>query len=89
MSDLAIMMAGYISIPIYPTLNASTIEDILTHSESKLLIAGKLDDFNSQKSGTLNLPIISVGLYGLNEGKQWEDIVLNESVIQDVYNQHP
>lgn len=89
MSDLAIMMAGYISVPIYPTLNASTIEDILTHSESKLLIAGKLDDFNSQKSGTLNLPIISVGLYGLNEGKQWEDIVLNESVIQDVYNQHP
>ena len=29
MSDLAIMMAGHVSIPIYPTLNAESIQQIL------------------------------------------------------------
>ena len=44
MADLAIMMAGCISIPIYPTLGAESIHEILVHSESKAIIVGKLDD---------------------------------------------
>src|SRR5450631_366628 len=32
MSDLAIWMAGYVSVPLYPTLAHSTVEQILTHS---------------------------------------------------------
>ena len=45
MADLAIMMAGHISVPIYPTVTASTLEQILTHSESQLLFVGKLDGY--------------------------------------------
>src|SRR4051812_20327604 len=37
MADLAIMMADHISVPIYPTLDASTIQQILEHSEAKVL----------------------------------------------------
>ena len=33
MADLAIMMSGYTSVPIYPTLGADTINLILEHSE--------------------------------------------------------
>lgn len=85
MADLAIMMAGHISIPIYPTLNAKSIEQILTHSEAKAIIIGKLDDFEAQKSGIIDIPKISVGMYGVNEGKLWEDIIQKEQPLEEVY----
>ena len=40
-ADIAIMMAGCVSIPIYPTLSAAAIEPILIHSEAKAIIVGK------------------------------------------------
>ena len=85
MADLAIMMAGYVSIPIYPTLKDTSIKQILEHSESKAIIVGKLDDFTAQKSGIPNMPIISVGIYGENEGDSWEDLVHKNDALQDVY----
>lgn len=42
--DLAMMLGDYVSVPIFPTAGADTIEYCLTHSESKALIGGKLDD---------------------------------------------
>jgi long-chain acyl-CoA synthetase len=84
MSDLAIMMAGHVSIPIYPTLNADSVNQILTHSESKAIIIGKLDNFDSEKAGIPDIHKISVGLYGENEGQLWEDIVKNQKEIDTV-----
>ncbi|MDF2154438.1 AMP-binding protein [Vibrio sp. CAU 1672] len=43
-TDLALMLGDYVSVPIFPTAGADTIEYCITHSESKALIAGKLDD---------------------------------------------
>ena len=37
MTDLAIMMSGHVSVPLYPNLNAETLGKILKHSEAKLL----------------------------------------------------
>lgn len=51
MADLAIMMAGHISVPVYPTVTANTLQQILEHSESQLLFIGKLDSFDSIKAG--------------------------------------
>ncbi|MCC7224532.1 MAG: AMP-binding protein [Chitinophagales bacterium] len=51
MADLAIMMSGHISVPLYPNINAETMRYILEHSESKLLFVGKLDDWDALKSG--------------------------------------
>ncbi|NOI81180.1 AMP-binding protein [Vibrio tubiashii] len=42
--DLAMMLGDFVSVPIFPTAGADTIEYCLTHSESKVLIGGKLDD---------------------------------------------
>jgi long-subunit acyl-CoA synthetase (AMP-forming) len=42
--DLAMMLGDYVSVPIFPTAGADTIEYCITHSESKALIGGKLDD---------------------------------------------
>ena len=49
MSDLAIMMAGHVSVPLYPNLKAESIKQILDHSETKLVFVGKLDDFASMR----------------------------------------
>lgn len=88
-SDLAIMMAGYVSIPIYPTLTSETIGLILKHSESKALIVGKLEDYESQKGGVPDIPKIGIGLYGINEDMKWETLLESYSPLKEVYKQKP
>jgi len=85
MADLAIMMAGHVSIPIYPTLNARTIKILLEHSESKAIILGKLDNYESQRSGIKDIHKISIGLYGGTEGDLWEDMVATMEPIKPMY----
>ncbi|MBR9854942.1 MAG: AMP-binding protein [Algicola sp.] len=75
MADLAIMLGGFISIPLYPTLDKDSINEILVHSESKAIIIGKLDDYDSQKDGIPDIPIIGVGLYGIKEENVWEEVI--------------
>ncbi len=88
MADLAIMMSGHISIPIYPTLNDKSINQILMHSDSKAIIIGKLDDFKSQKSGIPKIHKISIGLYGENEGLSWEELLTSSKPLKKVHKQH-
>ncbi|MCK0109360.1 AMP-binding protein [Flavobacteriaceae bacterium S0825] len=89
MADIAIMMAGFVSIPIYPTLNASSINQILVHSESKAIIIGKLDDYESQKSGVPDIPKISVGLHGQSDGELWEELIKKHSPSESIHTQQP
>ncbi|HSM31441.1 MAG TPA: AMP-binding protein, partial [Woeseiaceae bacterium] len=44
LADLAIAMAGLVSVPIYPTASADTVAYIIDHSGAKALFVGKLDD---------------------------------------------
>lgn len=76
MADLAIWMAGYVSVPLYPNLTASSVRQILEHSESKAIFIGKLDDYKSQASGIPDsLTKICFELYGLSEGIRWNDLL--------------
>ena len=63
MSDLAIWMAGYVSVPLYPTLAAATVHQILTHSEAKACFIGKLDGWEHMKPGVpVGMPCLSYPL---------------------------
>ncbi|MEO7954962.1 MAG: AMP-binding protein [Polaromonas sp.] len=63
MSDLAIWMAGHVSVPLYPTLAPDTIAHILSHSEAKACFVGKLDGWEAMKPGVpAALPCISYPL---------------------------
>ena len=63
MSDLAIWMAGYVSVPLYPTLAHGTVRQILSHSEARACFVGKLDDWASMKPGVpADMPCISYPL---------------------------
>jgi len=80
MADFAIWMAGYVSVPLYPTLAAGTIAQILAHSESRLLFLGKLDDWEAMKPGVpAGLPCVSVPLsppdVQARVDMRWDEIV--------------
>ena len=79
MSDLAIMMAGFVSVPIYTSLTSKAIYQVLTHSESKAIIIGKLDDYFSIKDGIPSIPKIGIELYGIQEEYSWENIIQSET----------
>ncbi|WP_371195168.1 AMP-binding protein [Glaciecola sp. SC05] len=48
-TDLGIMMAGYVSVPIFATAGTDTISYVLEHSECPLLFIGKLDGTSAVK----------------------------------------
>jgi len=76
LADFAIWMAGHVSVPLYPTLAAATIRQILEHSEAKLLFVGKLDGWAGMRGGIpASLPCIALPLAPPNDYVQWDAIV--------------
>ncbi|WP_339524526.1 AMP-binding protein [Pseudomonas sp. EA_35y_Pfl2_R111] len=43
-ADLAIMLAGLVSVPLYPLQSAESIDYVLRHSQCKAIFLGKLDE---------------------------------------------
>lgn len=82
-ADLAIANAGFVTVPIYPTLTAETVTYILDHSESKLCFIGKLDEnpWNEMKEGvskdmpTISFPLCPEGGFDGNHHETWKDII--------------
>ncbi len=89
MTDWAIWMAGHISVPLYPTLNADTVNYILNHAECEVVFVGKLDDWDMMKPGVPeSVRCISFPLSPPNDFETWDDIVakyppLEENVQRD------
>ncbi|QXE11170.1 MULTISPECIES: AMP-binding protein [Pseudomonas] len=83
-ADLAIWMAGHVSVPLYPNLTADSVNQVLTHSESVLAFIGKLDDWPGMSVGVpADLPTISLPLHPPGEFDfSWDDL-LKSSPIQD------
>jgi long-chain acyl-CoA synthetase len=76
MADLAIMYSGYISIPIYPTLTAASIQPILEHSGAKAIFVGKLDDYKNQKNGIPEgVHRLGIDLFDTAGDSSWESWV--------------
>jgi long-chain acyl-CoA synthetase len=76
MTDWAIWLAGGVSVPLYPTLAADTVRQILEHSGSKLLFIGKLDGWDGMKAGVpAGLPCVAMPLAPPMACPQWDDIV--------------
>jgi len=76
-ADLAIWMAGHVSIPIFPILTVDIVRYTLEHSESRLLFVGKLDPvWDEMKKGVpADLPMVAFPLAPENDHTQWNDII--------------
>jgi long-subunit acyl-CoA synthetase (AMP-forming) len=90
LSDLAIWMAGHVSIPLYPNLTAETIEAILEHSEAKLIFVGKLDGFKAMEPGIPEgLQRITLPLSPKTNDPKWDDIIAKTDPIADPHIPKP
>jgi long-chain acyl-CoA synthetase len=76
-ADLAIMIAGHVSVPFYATLTADQINQVLLHSGCKVLFVGKLDDWKGMKPGIpAEVHCISFPTYNPDaDHVQWNDIL--------------
>ena len=76
MAELAIWMAGYTTVAIFPTETAETINYVLTHSEASLLFVGKLDTWPHQQPGVpKGMPCVAFPLAPKTEFDTWDAIV--------------
>ena len=76
MAELAIWMAGFSTVAIFPTESAETIQFVLEHSESSLLFVGKLDEWHKQTPGVPDhLPKIALPLAPATAFDKWDDII--------------
>ena len=88
--DLAIMMSGHVSVPVYPNSQSSTLRQILEHSESKMLFVGKLDGWHLLRAGVPdNLPCIAMPFCKVEGCTSWETFSGNISPLQDNIDRGP
>lgn len=89
MADIAIWMAGYISVPIYPTLSADGVKYILDHSDAKAVFIGKLDNYEKQRTAIpASVYKISFPFYGPNEGIYWNELLKGNPVTDFMFPSH-
>jgi long-chain acyl-CoA synthetase len=76
LADLAIWMAGHVSVPIYPTFNGEALAYILGHSEARACFVGKMDDIANIQSGLApGLAVIALPLAPGIKAMQWTDLI--------------
>jgi long-subunit acyl-CoA synthetase (AMP-forming) len=85
LSDLAIWMAGHVTVSIYPTQDAPTVRYILEHSGARLLFVGKLDGWGELRRGVpSDLPCVAYPLAPPDAGgSRWDDVVARHAPIPD------
>lgn len=89
-ADLAIMMVGHVSVPLYPTLSGASARYVLEHSEAKLLFLGKLDgstDNWPQIESALpdELPLIGLPMAPRGDVPQWDDLIARHAPLRQLH----
>jgi long-chain acyl-CoA synthetase len=88
LADLAILMAGHVSVPIYPTFNAEALSYILKHSDSRACFIGKMDDTVSLADGlTPGMPVVALPLAPSISALRWSDLLRDHPPLPDAPQQ--
>jgi long-chain acyl-CoA synthetase len=83
-AELAIWLAGYTTVAIFPTETAGTVRFVLEHSEASLLFVGKLDTWPQQQPGVPEgLPCIAFPLAPPTGFEAWDAIVARTSPLAE------
>ena len=90
MAELAIWLAGYTTVAIFPTEQAETVRFVLEHSESSLLFVGKLDEWHKQAPGVPeSLPRIALPLAPDTPYEKWNDIIARTPPLSGEQHREP
>lgn len=78
-ADLAIMLSGHVSVPIYPTAGPDTIKYVLQHASCKVVFVGKLDNAYEQL-GAVSPSITTIGFpyLGPETTISWQTLLSNK-----------
>jgi len=87
-SDLAIVMAGYVSVPFFPSLNGKELSYIMEYGDVDALFLGKIETWEDIKNDLPNdMPMITFPNYkGCSEvtrGFKWHDFINSYEPIQN------
>jgi long-chain acyl-CoA synthetase len=83
MADLAIWMAGHVTVPIYPSLKAQSIRQILEHCEAKACFFGATDDRDATEGGIPGgVDCVRFPTAGPSDWPSWEVLVTANRPIQ-------
>ena len=79
-ADLAIYMAGYVSVPFFPTLNSKELKSLLHFGDVSALFMGKVNAWDEIKNGIPDdMPLIAFPHYKdcseISVGHQWLDFI--------------
>lgn len=75
-TDLGIMMAGMVSVPIFSTAGPDTIKYVLEHSDAKAIFIGKLDDTQRQAEAVPeSVTTIAFPYPNIPADIKWEDFI--------------
>lgn len=86
-ADIAITMAGMVSVPFYPTLGAADVAQLIEIGDVAAIFVGKIEDWPSMKDGIKeDLPMITFPHYQGNSkiegGYQWHDFIEEHEPLQ-------
>ncbi len=89
-SDLAIVMAGYISVPFFPSLNGDELSHLLDFGDVDALFIGKIETWDKIKDSLPEkLPLIKYPQYDgcsiVTKGFEWGEFINNHKPIKEPY----
>ena len=75
MADMAIWMSGHVSVPIYPSLRAQTVRQILDHSGAKACFIGPVEKETAPVCGQPGLMWIAFPSASTDTEVGWESLI--------------
>ncbi len=82
-ADIALMIGGYVSVPLYASLASEQLTVVLEKSDSKAIFVGKLDEWDKKSKGLPEgMPVMRFPDYPGNakvtQGVSWEEMLKSE-----------
>jgi long-subunit acyl-CoA synthetase (AMP-forming) len=83
-TDLAIMMAGHVSVPIYATAGEKTICYVLEHAKCPVIFIGKLDDTDKQVAAVdKDIVKLAFPYPNIPADKQWDELLQTPALTEN------
>ena len=89
-ADMAIMMAGYVSVPFFPSLKGEELEYLIDFGDVDLLFVGKIETWDDIESHLpKEFPLIRFPHYKscsvVDRGEEWFDFINKYDPVQEIH----
>jgi len=91
LADLAIMMGGYVSVPLYASLTGVQLKEVVGLGDVKAIFIGKLDHWNAEHEAALDDDIITIkfphyeGFADVTRGLDWDELLAEHIPMAENY----